>query len=597
MPTNETILADVKQKIFAADGDTASRRENWEKYYKIYRNYRDDLAVMGRSNLGLPVGFEWVEVVRARLYQKFAGKRPYVRVKGREPMDESPARGIQIYQNYQYDLADYKRFIYDVLSQVLIYGTGIGKRFWKYEEAERWAFTPSDPYDSSSPMMREKKTVVTYDNVAFELVDLFDFRVDPEATTIGDARWCAHRVYRTVDYLEKMAKLGIYYNIKDLVREVEEGSSGTTADANKIGRLQVEGHDATKSGTVKPIECWEYCDENNVFVVANGKYVIRNEKNEYGEKPYEVGKIISTPHEFYGIGLIEIGGPSARLMEDLMNSAMDNISFSVNKMFVVDENRIEDSELQSRPGGMIHVSGDVNSALRELEFTNVAADITNILAVVNDFSKRSTGVNDYLTGSADRRATATEASLLTNQAAKRIDMHIEEFGNTFVRPLAEAVHRLNSRFVTTEKVLRVTGTARDPYETVKITPEMFGANVDFVWENEDAALEDMVAVQQLVQALSIAQTNPTLMMFVPIIFSKILEKFGLHENDELMKAAVAAKNLVPIQVEMMMTGGMGMGGGGGLPNAQKVPTESSSAKQSAQKKSEPQFGSINQVRG
>ena len=62
----------------------------------------------------------------------------------------------------------------------------------------------------------------------------------------------------------------------------------------------------------------------------------------------------------------------------------------------------------------------------------------------------------------------------------------------------------------------------------------------------------MVAVQQLMQALGIAQTHPVLAQFIPIIFEKLLEKYDMHENDELKQAAKMAKEMAPVYQQLVM---------------------------------------------
>ena len=596
---------DILAKINQARSDTSDLRDRWLEFYKLYRNWRDEEQMDGRSNIGIPLAFEWVEVVKSRLFDIFFGKRPYLRVKGREPMDDDSAKGIQHFQNYQYDVADYRKLGYDVLTQALIYGTGIAKVYWKYEEKEKYVDTPIFPEFPEAGTTKQKQKVKTYDNIAFELVDIFDFDIDPEATSIEDARWCSHTVRRSLDYLERMEERGTYKNIGE-VREAlaneERENGGYEPNQEKQTRSTIEGHKEDRGGLLKPINVREYWEDDKLTTIAFDKIIIREDDNPYrhGRKPYIEAKIISTPHEFYGIGLIEAGAPQAKVMEDLLNSGLDSLNFSINPMIGVDQNRIDDTELVSRPGGIIHGIGDPATSIKPIIIPDVSTNALTWFQLANELAKRGTGVNDYMLGQGGAGKTATEASLMTNEAAKRIGLHVKVLGITFIGKLAKMVHDLNSQFVTDEQFVRVSNMQDNPYGIMSVTPDVFSAEIDFIWESEDREMNNMMAVQQLTQLLSFASTSPILMSFAPIIFEKILAKYDLHENDELMIAAQLAKASVPMmqQVMMMQAQGQGQGGSGAGANAAKVASGSEgNVSQSMNNKTNPQYGSVANVGG
>ena len=546
-------------KINRAKDNNNALRDRWLEYYKLYRNWRDSAGISGRSDVGIPLAFEWVEVVKSRLFDIFFGKRPYVRTKGQEPNDDYAAKIVQQWQNYQYDLAGYRKLGYDILTQVLIYGTGIAKVFWKYEEREKFVDDPIYPQFPHLGTVPKKMRVPVYDNIGLELVDVFDFFVDPEATCLEDAEWCAHRTRRTLGYLEEMERRGIYKNIDAVKRSRIDGDtdSGIETEPHKQVISTIEGHLADKNLMLKPFELIEFYrkSDDSLTTIADGKHSIREDDNPFrhGKFPFRVAKIISTPHEFHGIGLIEAGAPSAKIMEDLLNNGLDSMNFSINPMLGVDKTRVEDTELVSRPGGTVHTLGDPSTAIKPLIIPDVSGGVLTWFQLVNELAKKGTGIVDYLVGQSTQGKTATEASLMTNEAAKRIGMHIKVFGMTFIGPLAEMVHELNNQFATEVQTMRVTGLPGAPYEqAVAVTPDIFGAHVDFIWESEDREMNNMVAVQQLMQALAVAQTHPILAQFIPIIFEKMLEKYDMHENEELKQAATFAKQMAPAYQALVM---------------------------------------------
>lgn len=601
--SEDTKVARITAKIKRADNDLSALKDRWLEYYKLYRNWRDQSGISGRSDVGIPLAFEWVEVVKSRLFDIFFGKRPYVRTKGQEPSDDYAARIVQHWQNFQYDLAGYRKLGYDVLTQILIYGTGIVKVPWKYEEREKYVDVPIYPEAPQFGSVPQKMKVPVYDNIGLDLVDVFDFFVDPNGTDLDDdAEWCAHRTRRTLEYLEEMERREVYKNIAAVKREMDEGETGgVETEPHKQVRSTIEGHLSDKNLMLKPIELIEYWDkaDNTVTVIANGKHLIREQDNpfEHGKFPFVVGKIISTPHEFHGIGLIEAGAPSAKIMEDLLNNGLDSLNFSINPLIGVDQTRIEDTELISTPGKFFHTIGDPRSALYPLVIPDASQGTHLWFQLVNELAKKGTGIVDYLVGQTTQGKTATEASLMTNEAAKRIGMHIKVFGMTFIGPLAKMVHELNRQFTTEMQTMRVTGMPGSPYEdqTIGVTPDVFGAGVDFIWESEDREMNNMVAVQQLMQMLSIAQMHPILAQFIPIIFEKVLEKYDMHENEELKQAAIFAKQMAPAyqalvmqQMQAQITASENKGGVGNAPRPAGGATNNVAA--SAQTSANPSLG-------
>lgn len=54
------------------------------------------------------------------------------------------------------------------------------------------------------------KEITVYDDPICQMVDIFDFFVDPNASEIEDARYCGHREYQNKEQLENMVKNGKY---------------------------------------------------------------------------------------------------------------------------------------------------------------------------------------------------------------------------------------------------------------------------------------------------------------------------------------------------------------------------------------------------
>ena len=178
------------------------RRADWERYYRLYRGIPETIR-KGRANLFIPETFALIETVAPRMRRAIFETRPILRYLPKNQLAADNSDVLTQLVDWQLDRADFETTADRWFRQALSYGTGVLKVSW-----ERKIKTQRSVYPVQSPVFtiagrqigpltvgyRERdEEVVVYDGPRFDVVDLADFFVDPEATSIHDARWVIHR--------------------------------------------------------------------------------------------------------------------------------------------------------------------------------------------------------------------------------------------------------------------------------------------------------------------------------------------------------------------------------------------------------------------
>jgi len=552
---DKDILNIVLERFEKAAKFRRPHEEKWLRWYKLYRSYTEKREV--GANLFIPYTFSIVESVQPRLVTTLFASRPYIGVLPLRPDMVTQARNME-------NLLDYQLIqrinIVEVASQwikeALIYGTSIIKVGWRFETKKTRTTAPlrtilGVPVGSK---VVEQETVV-YDDPKIEHIDLWDFYVDPEATSIDDAEYCIHRIYRTKEHLKKLADAGIYKNID----KVEIRANIINADLGAEERRAAVGLGTV--GQTDRIELIEYWEDDRIITVANRAVVIRNEPNPFwhGRKPFVRLVDQPVPHEFYGIGEIEPIEYLQLELNDTRNQRMDNVNLVLNRMWkVLRSADIDPAQLVSRPGGFVEVD-DMND-IEPLEFIDVTSSSYKEEEEIKRDIDRTTGVYDYARGeTTDRRETATTASILSSAANERFKLKIQLMEDMGLRRLGSLLVQLNQQFIDKERVIRILGPDGMFFNTIgpddikgQFDVMAIGSTVEPV-VNRDARLN------QLTQLYANLQGSPYINH--PEFIKKILEVANLKDTDRLvlqqqpMASGAVDQQTVPPDMLGAMLGG------------------------------------------
>lgn len=519
-------VAKVVNAFNEANNYRQEYEEKWLRFYQLYRNYQEHKKPNG-ANLFIPYVFSIIETLVPKIVSLVFASRPYI---GYLPLNRNSierAKNMEALVDYQ--LVQKIRFISvatEWIKDALIYGTGIIKVGWAYEEREVVEAQPlMRLFGKGYGKLPKKIKKVVRDEPIVECIDPFDFYVEPGARDICDAKYCIHRTIRSKSYLKRMEKQGVYKNI-DAIEEATPADLGFDQRASSIGE---------NVSNKKGVELLEYWEDDRLITVANRAVVIRDEPNPFWLKKKPFIKIVDTidPHNFYGIGEIE---PIEHLQHELntiRNMRMDNINLIINRMWTVKNSAdISPEELISRPGGVIHVQN--HDDIQPIKLDNVAAESYKEDELIRRDIDLATGVNDYVRGTnPDRRETATTASVLSTASNERIKLKATLLEDTGIGELGVWLAALNRQFIDRPYVIRLLG-EDSGVDFREITHDDINGDFDVIalGSSVDPVVNKTARLNSLIQLYSIFQNNQYINQYE--LTKRILEVADIKDAKVLM---------------------------------------------------------------
>lgn len=272
-------------------------------------------------------------------------------------------------------------------------------------------------------------------------VDIFNLYIDPLyephqkragpkyvieyiETDLAALRLAAREINRRAR--RRLYKMGELNKIEEDFRESERdvrlrgrrGLGDYSPVEKKVGQLQYWGDIIAKDN--KSIK------QNHLQILANDKYVIRDQPNpfEHGRAPYVFTVPLVYPHRgIAGISLVEPMVKMQYAYNSITNLAIDNMNFTVNKMFEVRPTNLLNPKNANviYPGKMFKKHTDAE-AIREVRTKGIGQEVFTMFDFLGREIEKGTGVTEFIMGAAGKSKTATEAELKTAQAQGLFDV-------------------------------------------------------------------------------------------------------------------------------------------------------------------------------
>lgn len=276
------------------------------------------------------------------------------------------------------------------------------------------------------------------------------------------------------------------------------------------------------------------------MILANRRVILLYRHNPFahGEKPFirQVDHLV--PHEFWGIGELEVLEGLQDVLNATVNQRIDNTRLLLNAMFMVDTEVVKDlRDLQMRPGGVIRVKGAQGRPLQEFVQQLVLSDVTGgAFAEVAELERtieKVSGVSAYQTGtdSPDLNATATGVALISEQGNTRFSHKVRLAELTGYRHLARHYGTILQQFMPESQVLRIQGP--DGTLTFKsLTPDDIQGAFDYDIEAESITVTESVKKDQALSLFQMFANNPYVNQLA--LIEDALRAFGHKDTDRYM---------------------------------------------------------------
>lgn len=587
--SEEDILYYVKKDIEAAK---IFHDELTEKLIRSYNSYHAIIDqrynIPGRSTIVSSDVMDTIEWMMPSLMRVFTAAQDIIVIEPVGGEDVESAEQHQALINYQftYKMDGFTKF-YTWFKDALIYGLGVVKLTWEtfydkrefsYEELTQEQFQALasqqnisieafDEYEVAnvelySPEKGEiERTVlpsttmyknvkgfikrITYSGPWLETIPVSSFYIEPGARSVREANFVAHRVRRTLDYLKRMQREGVYHNVENLIPNTE----GDEEDYDKYYLLESQSKYGKDVDDLPDIpgreykwvwECWVKLDVDGdgllepLLVTICDDVVLRVEENpfDHGEPPFETIVPIIDCHKIYGVSITDLVLEFQRLKTALYRNVFDNVAFSINNWFLVRRDSGTDitALAQVKPGSVVFTE-DVNEGVREMTPRPLPPGIFNLFEYLDSSKENRTGVTRYNQGlnAASLNKTATGISAIMTASQQRIELIARLFAETGVKHLFRKMISLNQQFITNDFVLRLFG------KPLMISPDKLDGSFDLMVNVGIGAGLKELQQSQMINLLNIMPNLAQLGLVTPkhiyYVISKLLESMG-YKNIE-----------------------------------------------------------------
>jgi len=515
----------LKSRIQLGINNTKNKFEVFNNCDAVYHGSGKEQFT--NSKIYNPYSWSNIETIVPRM----VAQRPSVEYKPREPQDEMSSDIHTALFEYWWNKDRAFEKVVSWIKNALIYGTGIAKLYWKNTEREVTSYEFDQMgkplIDENGEFITKTEKITETDDPCMEVVNLYDFFVDPEATDIQDAEWVIHRYYKSLAELEEA---GCYENLKKLKRYISKiEKSPEETERHELAF----GHRGEQDDTVDKIEIWEMWDRDGLTVMAAGEVVIREQSNPFwhGQKPFIALKDSIVPHEFYGKGEIEPIIKLQHALNTIQNQIMDNRTQTLMNMWKVTGENVDESELVFRPNGVIHLSSEYEK-VDPIVPPDLTANAQKDLSLIKSDIQQALGIYDYTKGAdSGTNKTATGISLIQEAANARFNHKIQLLEEA-LKTLGEMVLALYQQFITDEKVLRVVGKRGE--EFVRVIPAEIAGQYDCMPEAGSTLLIDKQKEREdIMQLYSVFAQEPFENLKMELK-RKILEKFGMEALEDAL---------------------------------------------------------------
>jgi hypothetical protein len=431
----------------------------WQRMIDLYRgkHHRTDIK---EDQLLVNMAFSTINIVAPSV----AVNHPKITVNAKRPEDGDKAVVTEAIVNYWWRHYDCQKEFRRSVKDALILGHGWVKTGYRYVEEEKVVEGQFDSYDelaeNREENVAESNLIVKEDRPFVERVSPFDVFVDPDATSMEDARWIAQRIRRPLEDVKKDKR----YNSTARQEAAPSHYSKWGQDAYRP-RRSTSPEDAY-------VEVWEWydIDRNTVSVFCDGsdKFLVAPKEIPFAfGQPFVMIRNYDVPETFYPMGELEAIEPLQHELNQTRTQMMNHRK-RFSRKWLYKETAFDTDGRQALE------SDEDNVMVPVISDDNLGNVISPMPAVINppEFYNQSdlismdmnrvSGVSEYQQGSMPEiRRTATEAAIVQDASNARASDKLAIIERS-IGDCARRLVMLAQQFMTGEQAIRVVGSEAEP---------------------------------------------------------------------------------------------------------------------------------------
>lgn len=427
-----------------------------------------------------------IEWMKPSLVEVFTGNESPVTIAGSTIQNDDTATKIQ--QLIEYQLMrknNYTSMVTDVVDEALGTNLGVSKVWWKREEDRTRYKMMLDINDLQSAEMLTQATMtgeievqsvkplkdapdlyeIQFDRVkvtanypVVQYVPPTELRFTPEACSLQQCKFVAHRKIVKGDYLKRKEQDGTYQNVDEALK-----AAGDThfTDADKYinpqldeGGMRPTDNDAA-SKDVELYECYIDVDYNNdgiyehLIVHCVGDVLLSVQTNEFDIAPFfAMGGVREKRRIFADSALAEQVEGLQDLKTALIRQIVINVAKNNDQQKFVDVTAIGDIDALLNGDEYVPIKGDPTRAVSNPPPANLSPLTMDLVNYAETELENRTGSTKYNQGldANSLNSTATGITAILGQADKRIRLIARLFAENWIVPMIRFIILLNKKY-------------------------------------------------------------------------------------------------------------------------------------------------------
>ena len=454
--TNSELLTKYREKMEQSRRWRTEERYDdlWSRLIDLYRgkHHRTDIK---EDQLLVNIAFATINIIAPNISVNF----PKIAVNAVKPENAANAVIAEAVVNYWWKHRDIRTEFRRSIKDMLTVGHGwvkVGYRFVEEEAIGTGDTEVSDPVEGGDGT---PNTTVLEDSPFAERVSPGDVFVDPDATSMSDAKWIAQRIRRPIADVKNDKRYNKTARNKVQVMAVAKYSDDPSR--RKVQDLSIGYAELYEFYDIAANTMCIFCDSGDYFLVEPVKMPY-----SFGQ-PFVMIRNYDVPDRFYPIGDLESIEPLQRELNETRTQMMNHRK-KFSRKYLYKESSFD------QQGRTALESDDDNVMVPVMSDEPLSGVVTAFPAVINppEFYNqtsmiitdidRISGVSEFQRGAVSEiRRTATESSLLQDAANARtsdklaiVEQAIAEVGRRMVA--------MAQQYMTSEQVARVTGKDGEP---------------------------------------------------------------------------------------------------------------------------------------
>jgi len=431
----------VIDKKKQADKATTERRKKWEELWQLYQNKQDYTGKKEwQSKAFSPKIFmhtiraaalvERAVLQTSTLFKVEIDEEEYKEDEHEEMREK--AHKVEMKLKSHLEKSNFAECLGENSISSFLLGLGAIKRRW----------------DESDPKC-------TYDNT-----DVLNLSIDPAYKPFTQKRpgyMIERKVEILSDLLDKVGKDPDLY-IEKAVDKLE--SAYATKQETRAKERQRKGlSDYSPPDEVEILEFWgdivskdgKKVLRNQLLMVANGCELIRHHDNPFDDElpPFRLSIPIVYPHRgIAGTSLVEGAVPLQYSLNNLLNLYIDNLNFTVNKMFEMNKMGLVDPQKARRTyPGKVFLKNTNERVVQEVNTTPVGRESIEAIKVIDSELRQATAITEYVEALPSKRAqTLGEIEKKTAESHGFFDVIARRLERNFIAKLIEDSYNLIVQF-------------------------------------------------------------------------------------------------------------------------------------------------------